>query len=92
LKFNPSTGTLTTTILKGTLDGSYINKLTGYSKASTKGSISSSDSLNTALGKLEHKTDVVYDLVDASKPDSTTIDTLKEVLNVLSGITDTQTI
>ena len=92
LKFNPSTGTLTTTTLKGNLDGSYINKLTGYSKASTKGSISSSDSLNTALGKLEYKTDVVYDLVDASKPDSTTIDTLKEVLNVLSGITDTQTI
>jgi hypothetical protein len=89
LKFNPSTGTLTTTILKGNLDGSHINKLTGYSKASTKGSISANDSLNTALGKLEHKADVAYDLVDASKPDSTTIDTLREVLNVLSGITDT---
>lgn len=92
LKFNPSTGTLTTTILKGNLDGSYINKLTGYSKASTKGSISTNDSLNTALGKLEYKADVAYDLVDASKPNSTTIDTLREVLNVLSGITDTQTI
>lgn len=92
LKFNPSTGTLTTTILKGNLDGNYINKLTGYSKAKSAAAITASDTLKTALGKLEYKTDVVYDLVDASKPDSTTIDTLREVLNVLSGITDTQTI
>lgn len=92
LKFNPSTGTLTTTILKGNLDGNYINKLTGYSIAKSAAAITTSDTLNTALGKLEYKADVVYDLVDASKPDSTTIDTLREVLNVLSGITDTQTI
>ena len=92
LKFNPSTGTLTTTILKGNLDGNYINKLTGYNKAKSVAAITTSDTLNTALGKLEHKADVVYDLVDASKPDSTTIDTLQEVLSVLSGITDTQTV
>ena len=39
---------------------SNINSLTGYTKATAIGSIATSDSLNTALGKLEYKTDFIY--------------------------------
>lgn len=46
--------------LTGNLDGQYVNKLTGYAKATAIGAIAATDSLNTALGKLEFKTDTVY--------------------------------
>ena len=60
LKFNPVTGTLTSTILKGNLDGSYIDKLTGYTVSQQEASISASDSLINALGKLEYKLNSTY--------------------------------
>ena len=51
---------VTAPTFKGNLDGTYINKLTNYSKATAIGSIATTDSLNTALGKLEFKTDFIY--------------------------------
>ena len=53
-------GALYATSFIGNLDGTYINKLTNYSKATAIGSIATTDSLNTALGKLEFKTDFIY--------------------------------
>lgn len=53
-------GTLYATTFVGNLDGTYVNKLTGYKIAEAIGSISATDSLNTALGKLEFKTDFIY--------------------------------
>lgn len=53
-------GTLYATTFVGNLDGTYINKLTGYKIAEAIGSIAATDSLNTALGKLEFKTDFIY--------------------------------
>lgn len=53
-------GTLYATTFIGNLDGTYVNKLTGYKIAEAIGSISATDSLNTALGKLEFKTDFIY--------------------------------
>lgn len=60
LLFNPSTGSLSATTFIGNLDGTYINKLTSYTKATAIGSIAATDSLNVALGKLEFKTDFIY--------------------------------
>jgi len=40
-----------------------ITKLTDYSKATTDGDLSTSDSLNVALGKLEYKADYAYDWI-----------------------------
>lgn len=53
-------GNVKATTLIGNLDGTYVNKLTGYTKATAIGSIAASDSLKTALGKLEFKTDFIY--------------------------------
>ena len=57
LTFNPSTGVLQTTALIGNLDGTYVNKLTGYTKATSAAALAATDTLNSALGKLEYKTD-----------------------------------
>lgn len=46
---------------QGNLDGTYINKLTGYSKATSAADLAATDTLNVALGKLEYKADTVYD-------------------------------
>lgn len=73
-----------------------ITALTNYSKATTAGDLATSDSLNAALGKLEYKADYAYDFIVATMSDTndsnTTIDRLKEVFDVLSGITETDTI
>lgn len=58
LKFNPYTGILTSTRFAGYIDGTYVDKLTNYSKGSSSAAINTSDSLNTALGKLECKSDL----------------------------------
>ena len=60
LTFNPNSGVLSATSFVGNIDGTYVNKLTGYAKATTIGAIAATDSLNTALGKLEFKTDFIY--------------------------------
>lgn len=69
-----------------------ITALTGYSKATSVASLNTSDSLNTALGKLEYKLGIAYDLVATANDNDGTIENLKEVLDVLQGIKDTDTI
>jgi hypothetical protein len=44
----------------GNLNGQYINALTNYVASTTASNIAATDSLNTALGKLEYKTNYVY--------------------------------
>lgn len=73
-----------------------ITPLTDYSKATTAGDLATTDTLNTALGKLEYKADYAYDFIVATMSETndsnTAIDRLKEVFDVLSGITETDTI
>jgi hypothetical protein len=76
----------------GNLDGSYINALTGYTKATSASNIATTDSLNTALGKLEYKADSAYELVKGAYDGDGTIENLAEILKVLEGIKDTETI
>lgn len=70
--------------------------LVNYSKATTAEDLVTPESLNTALGKLEYKADTAYKFIAATMSETddnnTTIDRLKEVFDVLSGITDTETI
>ena len=47
----------------GNLNGSYINALTGYTKATSASDLTTADTLNTALGKLEYKSDYAYDWI-----------------------------
>lgn len=69
-----------------------ITALTGYSKATTIAALTATDSLNTALGKLEYKADTAYDLVKGAYDGDGTIENLAEILKVLDGIKDTETI
>lgn len=69
-----------------------INSLTGYVKATAIAAIAASDSLNTALGKLELKADTAYTLVAGAYDGDGTIENLAEILKVLEGISDTETI
>lgn len=69
-----------------------ITALTDYVKANTIDALSTDDSLNTALGKLEYKADVTYNLVSAAYDGDGTIENLSEILKVLEGISDTDTI
>lgn len=85
-------GNLTATSFSGNLDGSYINKLTGYTKATAISDITANDTLNTALGKLELKAGTAYDLVKGAYDGDGTIENLAEILKVLEGISDTETI
>lgn len=76
----------------GNLDGTYVNKLTGYTKAAAISALAATDTLNTALGKLEYKADVAYNLVKGAYDGDGTIENLAEILKVLEGISDTDTI
>lgn len=69
-----------------------ITALTSYIKATTVAAIASTDSLNTALGKLELKADTAYNLVKGAYDGDGTIENLTEILKVLEGISDTDTI
>lgn len=71
---------------------STINALTGYTKATAIAAIATTDSLNTALGKLELKADTAYTLVAGAYDGDGTIENLSEILKVLEGIKDTETI
>ena len=67
-----------------------ITPLTGY-KIGTNAALSASDSLNTALGKLEFKAtngQAAYDLVQAAYDGDGKIENLKEILKVLEGLSD----
>ena len=76
-------GTVSATTLKGNLDGKYINALTDYNKASSIAAITSTDSLNVALGKLEAKADYAYNWIT----DVTAADT-DEYINKWGEIVD----
>lgn len=69
-----------------------INSLTGYTKATAVAAIATTDSLNSALGKLELKADTTYELVKGAYDGDGTIENLAEILKVLEGIKDTETI
>ena len=71
---------------------SQINKLTGYTIATSVAALATTDTLNVALGKLEYKLNIAYDLVTKANDGDGTIENLKEILDVLSGISDTETI
>ena len=92
LLFNPSTGVLQASGLIGNLDGTYINKLTGYSKATLISDITSEDTLTSALGKVELRAEVAYNLIQGAYDGDGTIENLAEILKVLEGISDTETI
>lgn len=47
----------------GNLDGTYVNKLTGYTKATSAAALAATDTLNAALGKLEYTSRYAYDWV-----------------------------
>ena len=85
-------GNVTAPSFTGNLDGTYVNKLTGYTKASSISALAATDSLNTALGKLELKADTTYELVKGAYDGDGTIENLAEILKVLEGIKDTDTI
>lgn len=86
------TGNVKATSFIGNLDGQYINALTNYAKATSISAIATTDSLNTALGKLEYKADTAYALVAGAYDGDGTIENLAEILKVLEGISDTETI
>ena len=69
-----------------------ITVLTSYVKATAASAIASTDSLNTALGKLELKADTAYNLVKGAYDGDGIIENLTEILKVLEGISDTDTI
>lgn len=69
-----------------------ITALPSYVKATAASVIASTDSLNDALGKLELKADTAYTLVAGAYDGDGTIENLAEILKVLEGISDTDTI
>ena len=72
-----------------------INKLTQYSKYTSLVNLTTTDTLNQALGKLEYKADLgvsAYNIVKAAYDGDGKIENLTEILKVLEGISDTQTI
>jgi hypothetical protein len=78
-------GNVKATSFIGNLDGSYVNKLTGYTKATEIGAIAATDSLNTALGKLEYKTDFIYnDLFGTDNDD--VINKWSEIVNFIDSV------
>lgn len=81
---------VTATTFIGNLDGTYVNKLTGYSKATSVGNIATNDTLNTALGKLEYKADWACDWITSVTADDT--DTLVnkwgEIVNFLDSVAE----
>ena len=74
---------------------SEIIALTNYSKASSASDLVTTDTLNAALGKLEYKADrgvEAYNIISAAYDGDGTIENLNEILKVLEGISDTDTI
>lgn len=69
LKFEHNTmiahfgATVNAPTFQGNLDGTYINKLTNYIKATSAADLAATDTLNTALGKLEYKAATAYDWI-----------------------------
>ena len=69
--------------------------LNGYTIGTSVENLSTSDTLNEALGKLEYKADKgveAYNIISAAYDGDGTIENLNEILKVLEGISDTDTI
>ena len=89
-----------TAYLRG--DGTWTNlatdqvlSLTGYAIGDSVENLTTSDTLNQALGKLEYKADKgneAYNIISAAYNGNGTIENLNEILKVLEGISDTDTI
>lgn len=86
LLFNPQTGVLNSPNFVGNLDGVYISALTSYIKATSEEVISTTDSLITALGKLEYKADLGFEVYNWYK--SITEDDADDVINKWQEIVD----
>lgn len=72
-----------------------IYTLNGYTIGTSVENLSTSDTLNEALGKLEYKADKgveAYNIISAAYDGDGTIENLNEILKVLEGISDTDTI
>ena len=81
-------GNVRATSFIGNLDGAYINKLTGYTKATTAADLVETDTLNIALGKLEYKADVAYSWYRSITQDDTDeiINKWDEVVDFVNGL------
>lgn len=69
--------------------------LNGYTIGTSVENLATSDTLNEALGKLEYKADKgveAYNIISAAYDGDGTIENLNEILKVLEGISDTDTI
>jgi hypothetical protein len=91
--FNPSTGTLTVTgSIIGNIDSSNINELSNYSLGTDASAITTSDTLNSALSKLEYKAGTVYtwyQTVTGTDNDAI-INKWSEVVTFLDGIQESE--
>lgn len=67
----------------GNLDGTYVNKLTGYTKATSASDLVTTDTLNTALGKLEYKAGIAYSWYRTITEDDT-----DEIINKWDEVVD----
>lgn len=69
--------------------------LNGYTIGTSVENLATSDTLNEALGKLEYKANKgveAYNIISAAYDGDGTIENLNEILKVLEGISDTDTI
>lgn len=72
-----------------------IYTLNGYTIGTSVENLATSDTLNGALGKLEYKANKgveAYNIISAAYDGDGTIENLNEILKVLEGISDTDTI
>lgn len=72
-----------------------IYTLNGYTIGTSVENLATSDTLNVALGKLEYKANKgveAYNIISAAYDGDGTIENLNEILKVLEGISDTDTI
>lgn len=67
----------------GNLDGTYVNKLTGYAKATSASDLVTTDTLNIALGKLEYKAGIAYSWYRTITEDDT-----DEIINKWDEVVD----
>ena len=73
----------------GNLDGSYVNKLTGYTKTPLVTDIAATDTLNTALSKLEYKADLAYKWVSSVTAETDTdeyVNKWDEIVDFLDSV------
>lgn len=79
-------GNVKATSFLGNLDGTYVNKLTGYTKATAIVALDVEDSLNTALGKLEYKTDFIYNDLIGGENNANVIDKWSEIKDFIAEV------